>query len=113
MALTVKHLFPFLKLMKALNIRDEFKDILKNKVDITGLSEEQQGEILQEKGIDIIFTLMEKMPNAEREIKSFLALYAEKTQDEIEALPVDEFIDLIREFLKEPQLRSFFKQAAK
>jgi hypothetical protein len=113
MALTVKHLFPFLKLMKALNIKDDLKDILKNKVDITGLTEEEQGEILQERGIDIIFTLMEKMPNAEREIKSFLSLYSDQTLEDIEALPVEEFIELIKTFLKEPQLKSFFRQAAK
>ena len=113
MSLTVKHLFPFLKLMKALNIREDFKDIVKNKVDIDDMSDDDREALLQERGIDLIFTLMEKMPNAEREIKSFLALYSEKTLDEIEALPVDEFIDLIKTFLKEPQLKSFFKQAVK
>jgi hypothetical protein len=56
---------------------------------------------------------MEKMPNAEREIKSFLALYDEKSLEEIEALSIDEFIELIKKFLKEPQLKSFFKQAVK
>jgi hypothetical protein len=56
---------------------------------------------------------MEKMPNAEREIKSFLALYDEKSLEEIEALEVEDFIELIKTFLKEPQLKSFFKQAVK
>ena len=113
MALTVKHLFPFLKLMKALNIRDEFKNLMKNKVDVTALTEEQQNEIMQEKGIDILFTIMEKMPNAEKEIKSFIALYAEKSLEEIEAQSIEEFIELIKEFLREPDLKSFFKQAVK
>lgn len=113
MSLTVKHLFPFLKLMKALQIREDFKSIVKNKINIEDMTDEQREELLQERGIDLIFTLMEKMPNAEREIKSFLALYSEKTLEEIEALEVEEFIELIKTFLKEPQLKSFFKQAVK
>ena len=113
MSLTVKHLFPFLKLMKALQIREDFKSIVKNKINIEDMTDEQREELLQERGIDLIFTLMEKMPNAEREIKSFLALYSEKTLEEIEALEVEDFIELIKTFLKEPQLKSFFKQAVK
>ena len=113
MALTVKHLFPFLKLMKALNIREEFKHLLKNKVDVSELTEEEQTQLMQEKGIDILFALMEKMPNAEKEIKSFIALYAEKSLEEIEALSVEAFIEQIKTFLNEPDLKSFFKQAVK
>lgn len=113
MALTVKHLFPFLKLMKALNIKDEFKNITKNKVDVEGLGDEEKSEVLQERGMDLMFTLMEKMPNAEKEIKSFLALYSNQTLDEIEALSIDDFITLVKQFFAEPELKSFFKQAAK
>ena len=113
MPLTVKHLFPFLKLMKALNIKEEFKNVIKNKIDVTDLDEAQQSELLQERGMDLVFMLMEKMPSAEREIKSFLALYADKSLEEIEELPVEEFIDLIKQFFAEPQFKSFFKQAAK
>lgn len=113
MGLTVKHLFPFLKLMKALNIRDEFKHLLKNKVDVSDLDEIQQSELLQEKGIDLIFMLMEKMPNAEKEIKSFLAIYSEKPLEEIEQLSIDEFINLIKQFFNEPDFKSFFSQAVK
>lgn len=113
MSLTVKHLFPFLKLMKALNIRDEFKNIMKNKVDVSDMSDEDRGDLLQEKGIDLVFTLIEKMPNAEKEIKSFLAIYAEKSAEEIESLSVEEFIALIKQFLAEPSFKSFFTQAVK
>lgn len=113
MGLTVKHLFPFLKLMKALNIREEFKNIVKNKVDVTEMTEEEKNEILQERGMDILFTLMEKMPNAEKEIKSFLALYTERTVEDIEALSIDEFIGLCKQFFNEPEFKSFFTQAVK
>ena len=113
MSLTVKHLFPFLKLMKALQIREDFKAIVKNKINIEDMTDEDRETLLQERGIDLVFAFMEKMPNAEREIKSFLALYSEKTLEEIEALEVEDFIELIKTFLKEPQLKSFFKQAVK
>lgn len=113
MSLTVKHLFPFLKLMKALQIREDFKAMVKNKINIEDMTDEDRETLLQERGIDLVFTFMEKMPNAEREIKSFLALYDEKSLEEIEALSIDEFIELIKKFLKEPQLKSFFKQAVK
>jgi hypothetical protein len=113
MALTVKHLFPFLKLMKALNIKDELKTLLKNKIDVTDLDDAAQNELMQERGLDMVFMLMTKMPDAEREIKSFLALYSDQTLEDIEALPIEEFIDLIKQFFAEPQFKSFFKQAAK
>ena len=109
MALTVKHLFPFLKLMKALNIKEEFKEIMKNRK----TEEEVSPETLEEKGIDLIFILFEKMPNAEKEIKAFLALYSGKTYEEIEELPVDEFIDIIKQFFREDSFKSFFTQAVK
>jgi HJR/Mrr/RecB family endonuclease len=113
MALTVKHLFPFFKLMKALNIREDFKALMKNKISVEELADDDKSELLQERGIDLIFTLMEKMPNAEKEIKSFLALYAEKTLDEIEAMSPTDFIELIKQFFAEPEFKSFFKQAVK
>jgi hypothetical protein len=113
MPLTVKHLFPFLKLMKALNIKEELKSLMKNKIDVTDLEDAAQSEALQERGIELVFMLMEKMPSAEREIKSFLALYSDKSLEEIEELPVEEFIDLIKQFFAETQFKSFFKQAAK
>lgn len=113
MALTVKHLFPFLKLMKALNIKEEIKNILKNKVDVSGLTDEQKEEVMQDKGIELMFGMMEKMPDAEREIKHFLTIYADKSLDEIEALSVEEFIALARQLFAEPSFKSFFTQAAK
>lgn len=113
MALTVKHLFPFLKLMKALNVKEEIKNIIKNKVDVTGLSDEQKDEIMQDKGIEMMFGLMEKMPDAEREIKQFLTIYADKSLEEIEALSVEEFITLVKQLFAEPSFKSFFTQAAK
>ena len=113
MALTVKHLFPFLKLMKALEIKNEMKNIMSNKVDVSGLSDEEKEAVTQEKGIELMFGLMEKMPNAEKEIKAFMSVYDDKTLDEIEAMPVEEFIDLVRQLFKEPSFKSFFTQAAK
>jgi hypothetical protein len=114
MALTTKHLFPFLRLMKALDIKNELKLIVrKNKEDLGELTEEEREALTQEKGIDLVFALLEKMPNAEKEIKSFLALYTDRTVEDIEALPVEEFIALIKQFFKEPVLKSFLQQAAK
>jgi hypothetical protein len=113
MALTVKHLFPFFKLMKALNIREDFKALMKKKTSLEELTEEDKSEMLQDRGIDLIFTLMEKMPNAEKEIKSFLALYDDKSLEEIEAMTPTEFIELIKRFFAEPEFKSFFKQAVK
>jgi hypothetical protein len=113
MALTVKHLFPFLKLMKALQIKDEMKNIMSNRVDVSGLSDEEKETVMQDKGIELMFGLIEKMPNAEKEIKTFLSIYAEKSLDDIEALPVEAFIELVKQLFREPAFKSFFTQAAK
>ena len=110
MALTVKHLFPFLKLMKALNIKEEFKEIMRSR---SKVDEEVSSEILEDKGVDMIFMLFEKMPNAEKEIKEFLAMYSGKTYAEIEELPVDEFIEIIKQFFREDSFKSFFTRAVK
>jgi hypothetical protein len=113
MALTTKHLFPFLKLMRALNIKDDFKAIYRNKSQFENMTEEEIAAQVDERGIDLIFMLMEKFPNAEKEIKAFLCIYADKTAEEMEELPVEEFFALIRQFLKEPAFKSFFSQAVK
>jgi hypothetical protein len=113
MALTTKHLFPFLKLMRALNIKDEFKAIYRQKHTFEGLTEDEIGQQVDDKGIDLIFLLMEKFPNAEKEIKAFLAIYADKSAEEMDNMPVDEFFALIKQFLKEPAFKSFFSQAVK
>jgi hypothetical protein len=113
MSLTVKHLFPFLKLMKALNIREDFKQVFKNRVDVSEMTDDDKNQLLQERGLDMVLMLMEKMPTAEKEIKSFLALYSDKSLDDIENMPVEDFIDLIKQFFAEPQFKSFFTQAVK
>lgn len=112
MALTVKHLFPFLKLMKALNIKDEIRGIAK-KTNVEGWTEEDVKNFANEKGIEMVFALMDKMPNAEAEIKAFLSIYSGQTLEEIEALPISEFVNLIKQFFAEPEFKSFFKQAVK
>ena len=113
MALTTKHLFPFLKLMRALNIKEDFKALYRNKANLAELTEEQIAAQVDERGIDLIFMLMEKFPNAEKEIKAFLAIYADKSAEEMEEMPVEEFFALIKQFLKEPAFKSFFSQAVK
>ena len=99
--------------MKALNIREDFKQVFKNRVDVSEMTDDDKNQLLQERGLDMVLMLMEKMPTAEKEIKSFLALYSDKSLDDIENMPVEDFIDLIKQFFAEPQFKSFFTQAVK
>lgn len=113
MKLSTIHLFPFIKMMNKLNIKQEIKEFYFNKVDISGKSEEEKEQLTQEKGSDLVFALLEKLPNAEKEVFDFFALYSGKTVEEIKAQELDETIDMFMALFKDKTFATFFRQATK
>jgi hypothetical protein len=113
MALKTKHLFPFLRMIKKLNIKDDFKRMTNQKADVTGLSEEEKLAVMQDKGVDLFFLLIEKSPDAEKEIFEFLSVYVEKSVDEIEEQDIMETKSQIEQLFKERLFTDFFQRATK
>lgn len=113
MKLTTKHFFPFIKMINQLDIKSEIKNILVNRIDLSGKTEEEKQELMHEKGIDITFLILEKLPNAEKEVFEFLALYSGKTVEDIKEMELAETMNLILGLFKDQAFTSFFRQATK
>lgn len=113
MALKTKHLFPFIRLINKLDIKNELKVFYFNKENVSDKSEAEQELITQEKGMDFAFMLLEKAPLAEREFYDFLSLYSEKPVEEIlDSDPMDT-IQIIKDIMQEKNFSTFFRQAVK
>lgn len=105
MALTAKHLFPFLRMIKAMQLKESLKDLVKLFKSSKTVTEEQ--------GIALIWELfVEGLPNAEKETFEFLAVYSGKSREEIEQLPIEDLLEIIKQLVKEPQLKSFLSRAS-
>lgn len=113
MALTTKHLFPFIRMLTKLNLKHELKEFALKKIDVTGKSDEEKEQIQKERGFDLVILIIEKLPNAEKEVFDFLSLYSGRTVDELKEAEISETVGLIRALLQEPAFSSFFQQAVK
>lgn len=103
--LTAKHFFPFLRMVKAMQLKDALKNLVKLFKDSKSVSEEQ--------GIELLWELFaEGLPNAENEAFAFLAAYTGRPREEIEQLPIEDLFGLFKQLLAEPQLKSFLAQVS-
>jgi hypothetical protein len=109
--LKTKHFFPFVKMIKALDLKDAFKEMYEK---AKGKSEEELSKLDQSgEGIDYLFILIDKLPQAEKETYHFLQVYTDKTKEEIENMDLDEVIAILREVLEDEKFKVFFQQAMK
>lgn len=113
MGLGTKHLFPFIRLINKLDIKDEIKEFYFNKPDVTGKPEEEKKKVTDERSIDFIFMIIEKAENAEKEFFNFLSLYSGKTVDEIMELSLEEMFGLVKDLVTDKNFSNFFQQAVK
>lgn len=63
--------------------------------------------------IDVANVLFEHLPDCEAEIYSFIADLASLKPEDIKALPIVNFMELIVEVIKKPEFKDFFKVASK
>lgn len=113
MKLTAKHLFPFIRMIAKLNIKQQLKEFYFNKVDVNGKTPEEIENIKNERGFDFVFIVLEKLPNAEKEVFEFLALYSGKTVQELQEAEIPELMDLLKQVFQDKSFTSFFQQAVK
>lgn len=106
--LKTKHFFPFIKMIRALDIKDELKEIFRK---TRGKSASELEQLDDEEGIDYVFLFVEKLPNAEKEVMEFLSVYTEKTREEVGDMELDEVFGVLKEVVTDEKFLGFFKQA--
>jgi hypothetical protein len=107
--LKTKHLFPFLKLIRAMGI----KDLLGRLAQMWSQPKDAEAKdaLAGQLGLDIVAMLLERAPDAEAELYAFLTAYTGKARAELEELSVEELIALLKQVLAEANFSAFFKQA--
>lgn len=113
MSLTGKHLFPFVRMIAKLNIKQQLKELYLNTINVKGKTLEEVEQIKNDRGFDFIFLILEKLPNAEKEVFDFLSLYSGKTVEELQEAEIPELLELLKQVFQEKSLISFFQQAVK
>lgn len=108
--LKTKHFFPFIKMVKALDIKDELKEIY-NKT--KGKKKEDLDQLDKEEGIDYLFLFIEKLPNAEKEVMDFLALYTGKSKGDLDELDIDDTWNILKDLFMDEKFKVFFQRAVK
>src|SRR5690606_4379320 len=102
MSLKTGHLFPLLRLIRALNIREDLRKLF---TDATGKSEGEQAHLAQQRGFEATYLLLERLPDAEQEAKEFIGASTGKSLAEGDDLPIEEMIDAVRSVLTPEVMR--------
>lgn len=68
---------------------------------------------IEEVGIEIVFTIIDNCSeeDVEKEIYKLIANISEMTEKEIRELEIPDFINLIKKFINENDIKGFFKSA--
>lgn len=113
MALNTKCFFPFLRMLKKMNLKDEIKALFEGGQQQGDLSDEEFQKKLNAKGFDFLFLLGEKIPDAENEFYQFMAAYSGKSIEELQEMEIFELFDMMKGIFQDPRLSGFFQQAMK
>lgn len=113
--LTSKDIFPMIRLIKKFGIA-EFKKCFDPKTiaSFVNSKDETSKEALESAvGMNIILEVAEivigNLGNCENEIFDFFASISNLKRKEIEKLPMDEFMQMIIDFVKKEEFEDFFK----
>lgn len=108
--LKTKHFFPFIKMVKALDIKNELKEFYQK---AKGKSEEELEQMDELESFDYLYIFIEKLPIAEKEVMSFLSVFLEKKKEEIDEMEISEMVSVIKDIFKDPNFQTFFRAAVK
>lgn len=111
-ALKTKDLGLFSKIVSKLDLKDELDNLFvtidgkgKTKLEI----EKEQAQLNYEIGIKLIMVLVENYFKAEEEVYTLLANLTDQKKQDIEDLPLNEFIELLMKIKDDESFDSFFK----
>ncbi|MCH3962692.1 MAG: hypothetical protein LKE46_00220 [Clostridium sp.] len=108
--LKTKDLFSFTRIIKKMNIKPELKKLVK---DVTGKTEEEKKAMQRDLKVDIMFTFIESIGNADQEIYKFLGDLADKKPKEIEDQPPQDTMQMVEELFNEDGFGDFLSSAVK
>jgi hypothetical protein len=107
--LLAKDIAPFTKIIAKMELKESIKAMFKPKEkDENGNEINNGGQMISE----LIWGIIENYYKAEQDFFLFMADLNEKTAEEISTLPLDDFINLIKELFSEKNL-SFFRSAVR
>lgn len=109
--LKTKHFFPFVRMIRALDIKEPLKEIVAKTKDAK--SKKALEKLDQEEGIDYLFLFIERLPNAEEEVMHFLSVYLEKSTEEVGEMDLVEIFDVLKGIVEDEKFGAFFKLAVK
>lgn len=100
-----KCFFPLAKLIKKIDLKNELKNLV---TDVTDKSKEEKELIMKEKGMDLIFVLVDKLVDAEKETWDFMTLYLDKPVEDIQDMDMFDIAQTIMDLFKDERLKSLF-----
>lgn len=110
MKLHAKCLFPFLKMVKKMNIRPEIKSLF---AAYKGQSEDELEQLQQEMGLEFFLLLSERLPDAEEELYAFMSAYTGKSAEELHEMELFDLIDIFKSIFVDERFADFFQRALK
>jgi len=102
--LKAKDVIPMGKLLSKTDIKPMLKDLF-----FGGKKTRNNSEL----AIELAFQMLENIDKIANALFEFLAHIEEKTVTEIEELPLDELVELLKQLFGDKNFGSFFKLAAK
>ena len=108
--LKTKHFFPFIKMVKALDVKDLLKEFHQKS---KGKTEEELDGLDELESFDYLYVFVEKLPNAEKEVNNFLCVFLEKPQKDVDEMEIAEVYNVIKGIFQDPNFQTFFQAAAK
>lgn len=97
-------------MIKSLDIKDDLKAFYQK---VQGKTEEELKNLDNLEGFDYLYVFIDKLPNAEKEVMSFLSVFLEKPVKEVEEMGIEEMFKTIMELFKDPLFKTFFQSAVK
>lgn len=108
--------FTVLELVNTLDLLEPIESILsgeKRKEIIAAFSEESTEADVKEIGFEMIMEISKlaivRIPKARGDINRFLADMTGSTEEKIQSLPLKQYVGLVKDFFKHPDLEEFFK----
>ena len=98
--LIAKDIAPFTKVIAKMEMKEAIKNMFSNS--------KEKGDMIAE----LVWGVIENYYKAEQDFFAFMADLEGKTVEEVSTLPLDEFINLIKELFSEKNL-PFFKSAVR
>jgi hypothetical protein len=120
-----KDIFPFVSIIRKIGLdeiaecfgRDRLTKLVENVQHKNDEDSENTTDIAREIGIDVIMKItsiiINNMSKIEDDIFNWFSSFTGQKRETIENMPIDDFVEQIKTFLKKPELESFISAASK